>query len=232
MLTFPYFWLSFVMQNHAIIVAAGKGQRFGGLKQFYSFRNRPILLYALDSFKTNRNINTITVVVPRNKIEYTKKLMKKWKIKKKHTILLGGSRRQDSVFNALNTIKAKSGIVVIHDGVRPVVSGKLINRGIMLCRKYKAVIFGLRVYDTLKEVKSHVVVETVSRKHLYLIQTPQFFEINLLKNAYKRADSSIEYTDDAAMLEALGIPVYLYHGDRFNIKITERIDLKLLNKIV
>ncbi len=220
------------MQNHAIIVAAGKGCRFGGYKQFYPFRGRPLLLYGVERFATNRNISTITVVVPRDKIKYTDKLIKQEKMKKVQTVVSGGLRRQDSVLNALNTIKSHSGIVVIHDGVRPVVSERLINRGIRLCKKYKAVIFGTRVYDTLKEVKKNVVVKTVSRAQLYLIQTPQFFEINLIKSAYRNADTSIEYTDEAALLESLGVPVYLYNGDRFNMKITQRIDLRLLSKII
>jgi len=231
-LTFLYFWLSFVMQNHAIIVAAGKGHRFGGLKQFYPFRGRPLLWYALESFEANRNVNAITVVVPRNKIRYLKRVIEHGKMKKVGALVSGGLRRQDSVLNGLNTIKVRSGIAIIHDGVRPVVSEKLINRGIRLCKKYKAVIFGSRVSDTLKEVKNHVVIRTLPRTQLYLIQTPQFFDISLIKNAYRKADLTVEYTDDAALLEDLGIPVYVYTGDRFNIKITQSIDLRLLSKIV
>ncbi len=231
-LTFCYFWLSFVMQNHAIIVAAGRGHRFGGLKQFYTFRGRPLLWHALEAFEANRNVHAITVVVPRNKIRYLWREIEHGKLKKVCSLVSGGPRRQDSVLNGLNTIKARSGIAIIHDGVRPVVSDKLVNRGIRLCTKYKAVIFGSTVSDTLKEVKNHVVIRTVPRTRLVLIQTPQFFDINLLKNAYRKADLTIEYTDDAALLEDLGIPVYVYQGDRFNIKITQRIDLRLLNKLV
>ncbi len=220
------------MQNHAIIVAAGQGYRFGGYKQFYPFRGRPLLLYSVERFAMNRNINTITIVVPKDRIKYTKKLITQNKIKKVQTIVAGGLRRQDSVLNALNTIKSSSGTVIIHDGVRPVVSEKLVNRGIRLCKKYKAVVFGIRVYDTLKEVKKHIIVKTVSRTQLYLVQTPQFFEISLIKSAFRNADTSIEYTDEAALLESLGIPVYLYKGDRFNFKITQRVDLRLLHKIV
>jgi len=231
-LTFCYFWLSFVMQNHAIIVAAGKGHRFGGLKQFYPFRGRPLLWYALDAFETNRNVHAITVVVPQSKTRHLKRVIEQGRMKKVCAVVSGGLRRQDSVLNGINTIKSRSGIAIIHDGVRPVVSEKLVNRGIRLCTKHKAVIFGSPVPDTLKEVKNHVVIRTVPRTQLYLIQTPQFFDINLIKNAYREADLTIEYTDDAALLEDLGIPVYLYQGDRLNIKVTQRIDLRLLSKIV
>lgn len=220
------------MLNHAIIVAAGRGRRFDGAKQFFTFRGRPLLLYALDSFEANKSINDITAVVPKNRIQYTKKLIKEQRFKKIRNIIAGGRRRQDSVLNALNIIKARSGIIIIHDGVRPIVSQKLINRGIKFCRKYKAVIFGTPVYDTIKEIRNHAAIRTLSRKDLYLIQTPQFFEINLLRNAYKKTDVSIEYTDEAAILESLGVPVYLYKGDSFNIKITKREDLKILNRVL
>ncbi len=220
------------MPNYAIIVAAGKGQRFGGTKQFASFRGRPLFLYALDNFELNRNIKSITVVIPKNNIRYTIKTIKEWQFTKVRNIIAGGRRRQDSVLNALNTIKDKSGIVIIHDGVRPVVTDKLINKGIKLCRKYKAVIFGSKISDTVKGAKNNMVLRTISRNNLYLIQTPQFFDINLLKDAYKSVNLSVEYTDDAAILESLKIPVYLYQGDRFNIKITRKSDLKILNKIL
>ncbi|MCK4250632.1 2-C-methyl-D-erythritol 4-phosphate cytidylyltransferase [candidate division WOR-3 bacterium] len=220
------------MPNYAIIVAAGKGQRFGGTKQFASFRGRPLFLYALDNFELNKNIKSITVVIPKNNIRYTIKTIKEWQFTKVRNIIAGGRRRQDSVLNALNTIKDKSGIVIIHDGVRPVVTDKLINKGIKLCRKYKAVIFGSKISDTVKGAKNNMVLRTISRNNLYLIQTPQFFDINLLKDAYKSVNLSVEYTDDAAILESLKIPVYLYQGDRFNIKITRKSDLKILNKIL
>ena len=109
---------------------------------------------------------------------------------------------------------------------------KLINKGIKLCRKHKAVIFGSKISDTVKGAKNNMVLRTISRNNLYLIQTPQFFDINLLKDAYKSVNLSVEYTDDAAILESLKIPVYLYQGDRFNIKITRKSDLKILNKIL
>ena len=220
------------MPNYAIIVAAGKGRRFGELKQFYALRGRPILLYAADNFEKNKHIEHILVVVPKNRIKFTEKLIKKWQFKKVCNIIGGGQRRQDSVLNAVNTIKAKTGIVAIHDGVRPIVSKQLINKGITLCRKYKAVIFGTAVRDTVKEIKNHTVVRTLSRKDLYLIQTPQFFQIGSLQNAYKKIDLSMEYTDEAALLESVGTPVFLYKGDSLNIKITKRDDLKILDKIL
>jgi len=220
------------MPNHAVIVAAGKGQRFGGAKQFFPILDCPLLLYAIKIFEKNARIKDITVAVPKNRINYTKKLMKKWKIKKVKNIIQGGRRRQDSVSNALKSIKSQSGIVIIHDGVRPIVTQGLIKKGIHLCRKHKAVVFGLEVNDTIKEAQSHVIKRTLPRERLFLIQTPQFFEIRLLKNAYKTADFSHEYTDEAALLESLNIPVYIYQGDHFNLKVTNKQDIAILSRLL
>lgn len=220
------------MANYAIIVAAGKGRRFGQAKQFYPLQGRPLLLYALDPFETNTNISYIIIVVPQRRITQIRTLIEKNRYKKVRYIVAGGERRQDSVLNGLNTIKKKSGIVVIHDGCRPIVASTLINRGIKLCQKYRAVIFGVPVNDTIKRVKKYLVQSTVPRSGLYLIQTPQFFDLDLIKKAYARADNSTDYTDEAAILESLGWPVYCSPGDRFNIKITEKGDLKTTNKFL
>lgn len=220
------------MSNYAVIAAAGTSRRFGQAKQFYHLMKQPLLLYALNPFEGNKGIKSITIVVPQSKIAYTKNLVKKWGYKKIRHIVAGGERRQDSVLNGLNTIMEKSGIVCIHDGCRPLISPTIVNRGIKLCRKYRAVIFGVPIYDTVKRVKKNRVLNTEPHSGLYLIQTPQFFNINLIKNAYKKANLAIDYTDEAAILESLGWSVYFFRGDRFNIKITEKSDLKALNKFL
>ncbi len=220
------------METHAILVAAGKGTRFGGPKQFYLLRQRPLLFYALDSFEACREVKGITIVVPRNKLLLTRRLVKKAAYKKVIAIVRGGGRRQDSVLNGLKTIKDRDAIVAIHDGTRPVLTSNLIARGIRLGKKYRAVIFGLPINDTVKLVSKNVVVKTLSRKNLFLVQTPEFFELNLLRDAYKMADMSIEYTDESALLESLGFTVHLFTGDRFNVKVTEKPDLKVINRFL
>ena len=197
------------MSNYAVIAAAGISRRFGQTKQFYPLMKRPLLLYALNPFEGNKSIKSITIVVPRSRIAYTKNLVKRWGYKKIRHIVAGGERRQDSVLNGLNTIMEKSGIVCIHDGCRPLISP-----------------------TTVKRVKKNRVLNTEPHNGLYLIQTPQFFDINLIKNAYKKANLAIDYTDEAAILESLGWPVYFFKGNRFNIKITEKGDLKALNKFL
>lgn len=219
------------MPNCAIIVAAGAGRRFGGPKQFYPFRGKPLFLYALDTFKTIKDIDYVTIVVPKNKINYTKNLIKKFSYKKVRYIIPGGKRRQDSVYRGIQTIKG-NGIAIIHDGVRPIVSKGFVRKGIRLCKKYSAVIFGMPIKDTIKQVNRNTVLKTIPRNGLYLIQTPQFFNIELLRNVYKNRTFHEEFTDEASIIEESGFPVYLFVGDPCNIKITTKDDLKILGKFI
>lgn len=220
------------MRNYVIIVAAGKGIRFGSAKQFQLLSGIPILIHSLMPFQKNNKIHAIIVVVPKKKIKAVKQLVTEFRLKKVKSIVSGGKRRQDSVYNGLSKVKGQKGIVIIHDGVRPIVNQSLINKGIKLCKKYKAVIFGTPIGDTVKEAKNHFILRTVPRKNLYLAQTPQFFDIQLIKKATKLAATVQEYTDEAAILEAQGIRVRLFEGQYNNIKVTRKEDLKLLEKIL
>jgi 2-C-methyl-D-erythritol 4-phosphate cytidylyltransferase len=220
------------MRNYAIIVAAGSGTRFGGAKQFIMLRNIPVFVYSMSAFQKNKHIDSILVVVPRARIKWANSITKKYNITKVKHIIPGGKRRQDSVMNGLACIKNQSGIVAIHDSVRPLVDQCLINKGIMLCKKYKAVIFGNRVSDTIKRSKANRIVCTVPRKNMFLIQTPQFFDIMTLKKAVDQADPACEYTDEAAVLEAQNIPVHLFQGQYHNFKITKKQDLALIDKLL
>lgn len=220
------------MPNHAIIVAAGSGRRFGGLKQFLNLNGKPLMLHAIERFEREPAVNTITVVVPKARISYMKKLKKVYNMTKMRHIVSGGMRRQDSVLNALRCIKQTRGCIIIHDGVRPIFAQGLIRKGIRLCRTHKAVVVGAPVRETIKEVKRRAVIRTIQRHHLFAIKTPQFFDCRVLQHAYERADLSIEYTDDAALCESLGIPVYLIADDHFNLKVTRRADIALIKRML
>jgi len=105
-------------------------------------------------------------------------------------VISGGTRRQDSVQKALRIIRARKGIAIIHDGARPIVSQKVLSQGIRLCKKYGAVICGLPISDTVKYVQKNTVKKTIPRSHLYTAQTPQFFDIDLLKRSHAKIDGS------------------------------------------
>jgi 2-C-methyl-D-erythritol 4-phosphate cytidylyltransferase len=220
------------MANHVIIVAAGAGKRFGSRKQFHTVLGRPLYTYATRTFDVNDRIATVTLVVPKNQIEPTKRTVRELGLRKVRRVVAGGRRRQDSVANGLRAIREKTGVVIIHDAVRPLVSRKMIGKGIALCRKYKAIIPAVKAYDTVKRVSKQRIQETVSREDLFLIQTPQFFDLKILKKAISEIDFRMEYTDEAAILEALGLPVCIFPGDRYNIKVTDRRDLQLVEKLL
>ncbi len=227
MLTFRYYWLYFCVAVYAIIVGAGSGRRFGGLKQFINFRGKPLLVYTAEIFSKNSAVDSIIVVVPANMIAKVRNMLKNNSVKKINKVVAGGQRRQDSVMNGLRAINRGNGIVIIHDAVRPFVSQKLISKGIRLCKKYRAVVFGLPIFDTIKLVQKERILQTVPRISPYAVQTPQFFELGYLRKAYRVVNAEKEiFTDEAAIVEAAGMPVYLFRGEAGNIKITTRNDLK------
>ena len=220
------------MANHAIIVAAGTGKRFGGKKQFYPVHGRPLFVYATSVFETHRQIHSIILVVPKRQKERIRKLVKTLGLSKVRHVVSGGQRRQDSVINGLRAIKDKAGVVVIHDAARPLISKKIIGKGIALCRKHKSVILGVKVRDTVKRVAKRRVQETVPRNGLFLIQTPQFYDLRTIRKVITAADPVMEYTDEAAVFESLGLPVYLFTGDPHNMKVTDKQDLKIMEKLL
>jgi len=121
-LTCRNIWLLFAVPNIAIVVAAGQGRRFGGFKQFMTFRGKPLFLHSLSAFEACKNIVEIVLAVPRTRIASVRRTVRNAGITKVHTIVAGGARRQDSVKNALSAVSQKRGIVAVHDAVRPMVT--------------------------------------------------------------------------------------------------------------
>ncbi|UCC11114.1 MAG: 2-C-methyl-D-erythritol 4-phosphate cytidylyltransferase [candidate division WOR-3 bacterium] len=232
LLTCRNFLLLFAVPNIAIIVAAGQGRRFGGMKQFMTFRGMPLFLHSLLAFEACRNIAEIVLAVPRLKIASVRRTVRNAGITKVHTIVAGGSRRQDSVKNALSAVSQTRGIVAVHDAVRPVITVPMINKGIRLCRQHRAVVFGVPVSDTMKYVKDHVISRTIPRDNVFTVQTPQFFSLDLLRQAFDHTGTNHEFTDEAALLERQGIKVHLFPGDPRNIKVTTRQDLSLIDRML
>jgi 2-C-methyl-D-erythritol 4-phosphate cytidylyltransferase len=214
--------------NYAIILASGQGKRFGGLKQFLMLRNKPVILYSLEKFEASNDVNQILIVTLKSKISYLEELINQHRLHKVSAIITGGLERQDSVNNALKILPDK-GYVAIHDAARPLLTQTIITRGFRLVRKYPACIPVVPIYDTVKEVKDGWVQKTLDRSSLYSVQTPQFFELGLLKKAYEHAyKKNLYQNDDAGIIELLGYPVYTFLGDKVNIKITDQKDLELL----
>ncbi|HDD43386.1 MAG TPA: 2-C-methyl-D-erythritol 4-phosphate cytidylyltransferase [Candidatus Desulfofervidus auxilii] len=208
----------------AIVVAAGEGKRMKEdiPKQFLLLGGRPILWYSLSAFEKNPVINeTILVINPLWKKKGQEIAKEFSKIK---YIVPGGKFRQESVWAGLKMIK-NAEIVLVHDGVRPFISQKLIEAVIKGAYKYGAVVPALPVKETVKWVEGDIVKKTLPRDYIWLIQTPQGFKFDILKTAYLRFRKEI-FTDDASLVEKLGINVHVILGEQTNIKITIPQDLK------
>lgn len=218
------------MTASAIIVAAGKGVRMKDpvRKQYLDLGGRPILAHSLMAFDDCDEIESIFLVVPKEDVDYCQKnILSFIKFKSKVKIIFGGARRQDSVYNGLQALDKKTSTVVIHDGVRPFIQPEDIAACILGAKDSGACILGIPVSDTLKRVgKSGIIKKTLARDDVWLAQTPQAFQYDLIIKAHEKArQDGYGSTDDASLLDRLGINVKMIIGGRSNIKITTREDL-------
>jgi 2-C-methyl-D-erythritol 4-phosphate cytidylyltransferase len=176
------------------------------------------------------SIDRIVVALPVKDLEFCRQtILSAAGVKKKTELISGGDHRQDSVFNGLKAIKDADGIVLIHDGVRPFVRQEHLLACIEGARKQGACILGLPAFDTVKQVNAkNEIVQTRTRDTLWLAQTPQAFQMKLIKKAHAAAKrDGIRGTDDASLVERLGAMVKIIPGSRSNIKITHPEDLKI-----
>jgi 2-C-methyl-D-erythritol 4-phosphate cytidylyltransferase len=203
----------------------------GKAKQFLEIKDKPILALTLEKFQACPLIDSITLVVPMAEIDFCKReIIERHNLDKVERVILGGERRQDSVRLGLEASKGEYELVVIHDGVRPFIDVKLIESAIAAARDHRAVITALPAKDTVKEVDhAGFVVKTYDRKNVWLVQTPQVFRYADIMTAHERAVSEAweDVTDDASLIERLGIPVKVILGSEYNIKITTPGDMEL-----
>jgi len=207
----------------AIIAAAGSGARFGGPKQFAFLGGRPLLDWSCEAFEAHPLIDDIVLVLP------AQAETAGWaeRFPKIIDVVYGGRRRQDSVRAGFNRFDpGRTGLVLVHDGARPLVSADVIDRVIEAARKNGAAIPIIASEDSLKEIESDRIVRTLDRNRVGRVQTPQGFSYILLDRALTSADEA-EYTgtDEASLVERLGEPVTVVAGDPRNVKITTPLDL-------
>lgn len=218
--------------NYSVILAAGKGKRFGKEKQFNIIKNKPVIFYSIKTFNKCPVIDEIIVVTNKEKIQYVKTFVKRYRFRKVTNVIIGGKERQDSMRNALKILPNK-GYVAIHDSARPLLTQETIINGFDCVKRYQASIPVIPIQDTIKQVKNGVVVKTLDRSKLCYVQTPQFFELGLLKKAYQKADKENYYaTDDASLVERLGTKVHTFQGLKQNIKITDKKDVELIKALL
>ena len=215
------------MRKYAIIVAGGKGLRMGGElpKQFIPVEGRPVLMRTLDAFHTCDPSIEIILVLPSDHQPYWQELCREYQFAVPYRIANGGVTRFHSVQNGLALADAPEALVAVHDGVRPFVSHEVINRCYQDAEQYGAVVPVIPVVETVRHLLPEG-SETVSRDAYRLVQTPQTFRASLLRQAYEQPYCDA-FTDDASVVEALGMPVSLYDGEPDNIKITYPRDLQV-----
>lgn len=224
------------MKTVALIPAGGAGKRLKShiAKQYLLLDALPILVHTLKVFQKSKEIDKIILALPPEDLVYMRQeLAEKYGLTKVNAVA-SGQERQDSVRNCLMAIEDECGLVVIHDAVRPFVTEELIEQVIAAARDTGAAISGVRIKDTVKEVKESSMIETTVPRHsLWLAQTPQVFEYELIKKAYKTAyDDNFYGTDDASLVERMGEKVKIVEGSYENIKITTNEDMLIADALM
>ena len=224
------------MKNIAIILASGNGERFGEKipKQFYEYKGRTLLEYSIDAFEQNKNIDEIILVTNPKFRDLAEEILSKNSYKKIKKLLNGGITRVDSsrigVFEAFENSN-----VLIHDAVRAFVTQDIINRNIEALNTYQAVGTAIETVDTIIQVdENNFITNIPARSSLKRVQTPQSFRADLIKKAHKMAleENNQNFTDDCGLILKYNLaPIHIVEGDEINLKITQKSDLEILEKL-
>ncbi len=220
----------------AIVPAAGEGSRFGGAvrKQFIALNGLPILSHTLRALAASRALAAMIVVVPPGDESRGRDALSLAGVDIETEVISGGQERQDSVYKGLQRAKPDTDMVLIHDGVRPFVSREVVLATIEGAEEWGAAVAAVPVTDTIKRVDAGgLVVDTPPREQLWAVQTPQVFRYALLMLAHQSVrEHGIVVTDDAALVERIGVKVKVVRGNYENIKITSEEDLPLADLIL
>lgn len=211
------------LTEHALIVAGGKGTRIKSVlpKQFIELNGKPILLHTLEAFIRYSPSIRIVLVLPEDDFETWRSICKKFEFNYSVTLQKGGETRFQSVKNGLQNIA--EGLVAIHDGVRPLVSEDIIGASFRLAAIHKCAIAAVRLKESIRMTDQDN-TKAVDRSRFRLIQTPQTFDVSLIKKAYEQKEDN-SFTDDASVAERAGNIISLFEGSYENIKITTQEDL-------
>ena len=198
-------------------------------KLFIPVLGRPLLLYCLEAFQNSPHVDRISIATASGSVAHVRDLALEYGISKVVAVVTGGARRQDSVANALDAL-GEVEIVMVHDGARPFVDDAIIERAVDAVRESGAATAAVPVKDTIKVASPDMTVaSTPPRNTLWAAQTPQSFDLELLREAHRTISDDV--TDDAAMVEMLGRPVKLFMGSHDNIKVTTPEDIPVAEAI-
>ena len=221
-------------KTFALIPAAGMGKRMGASinKQYLQLDGMPIVARTISVFEQSPFIDAIYLVIPEAEIPYCREhVIAACGFRKVVEIIPGGKERQNSVMNGLRAMRqhlADDDVVVIHDGVRPLITAELLQESIELARRSDGALVAVPAKDTIKTVCDGIVINTPDRETLWQAQTPQSFRFGVIFNAHRSAEQDRYIgTDDASLVERMGGAVRIVRGDYRNIKITTPEDLIL-----
>lgn len=211
------------MRYSVIITAGGTSSRFGNTnKLLEQIDGKEVIRYTVDAF-VNSGIEDIVICANSSIIDILSKLFESYPVVR---VIKGGSTRQESVFNGLRAVNCD--YVLIHDGARPMITPEIIKKTMAEVISKRAVSVMTKTVDTIKKVDENgKIITTIDRAQLYNTQTPQAFEYNLIKSVHEKYVDE-NFTDDAGMVEASGVDVYIVEGDYRNIKVTTKSDLALV----
>ena len=216
----------------AVIVAAGTASRMGGIDKVMALLNgEPMICRTVRTFQNCDAVKEIVVVTRQDLIVPIMDLCRAYpKVK---AVVAGGSSRPESVSLGLNALSDKVKLAAIQDGARPLVTWQVIDRVVRAAHAYGAAAPAIPVKDTIKVVSGGIVKETPERKTLQAVQTPQVFDVDLIRGALKKAKlDGAEITDDCSAVERLGMSVKIVEGDERNIKVTTPMDLKIAQMLL
>jgi 2-C-methyl-D-erythritol 4-phosphate cytidylyltransferase len=217
----------------AIVVAAGKGERLGvgRRKQYAALRGAPILARTLRAFDECAAVDVVVLVIPADDEALVRgQVVAEHRIKKVVAVVAGGASRRESVARGLAALPADAEVVLVHDGVRPLVTPALIERVVEATRAHGAAVPVVPARDTIKRGGKGWLAETLDRSALWLAQTPQGFRADLLRRAH--AQGGPDAYDDAQLVERLGQAVASVHGDVANLKITTPEDVVIAEALL
>lgn len=211
----------------AVIVAAGSASRMGGIdKVMAPLAGKPMIVHTVEQFQQCALIREIVIVTREDLVEEIRLLCGEFD--KVQTVVVGGSSRQKSVDAGLQALSKSVKLAAVHDGARPLVSQDVIEKTVHAANIYEAAAPAVPVKDTIKTVESGLVTSTPDRSKLFAVQTPQVFDLDLLRAALKKAENDgAEVTDDCSAVERMGMSVKIVTGDERNMKVTTPMDLRI-----
>ncbi len=218
--------------RYGLLVAAGRGMRYGAYKQFVPLLGRPVFIHSAQVFDNSRLIVGFVVVAPPRRIPDVRRMLAAHRIRKVIDVVTGGIERTESVRRGLDALPEK-GWVAVHDAARPLINSRMLARGFLACRSSGAATFGFPVSDTIKLVRGRQIVRTIDRERLVAVQTPQFFNLDLLRRAHASARRTrLSATDDCALVERLGVKPVWIPGPRTNLKVTTPEDMRVIQALM